>query len=179
MLSASQIEVQCAKMDARLTEWSSSPLAKPGLVFGPKDLTGAWRRLNAQLKGMAAYDAQGDLIDVEVTAVNAGPRYGVGPDTDKWAIELGSEAVKRQSGDILTDAEILGLREGLEPPFANDQLVQLTYARIKRNIVHRDSDARPTSSAAGAAAVLRALVSAATTVDLVGASSAEPATPQR
>ena len=160
MPSESQIEAQCAKMDARIAEWASAHLASPGLVMARKGPDG-WLRKLEQLKGLAAYDVNGDLCaaGTAVTASNAGSRFGEGPDTKQWAIELGEynggEGTHR---DILTDEEVVKLPEDADQPL-NDHLVQLRggLPRLKRHIVERDPEAKPTGSKVGAAAVLRKL----------------------
>ena len=158
MLSEDQIAVQCSKMDVRLREWASAHLPCPGLISEPKGPDG-WRRHPHQLVGLAPYDQDGNLINgaVAITPANAGPRYGEGPDTDSFAIRLGTIVLEGQANFLLTDEEVSGLREDPEN-LANDQLVKLGYLRIKANVLDRDAAARPTSSAAGAAAVLRYMV---------------------
>ena len=146
------------KMDVRLREWASAHQPCPGLISEPKGPDG-WRRHPHQLVGLAPYDQDGNLINgaVAITPANAGPRYGEGPDTDSFAIRLGTIVLEGQANFLLTDEEVSGLREDTEN-LANDQLVKLGYLRIKANVLDRDAAARPTSSAAGAAAVLRYMV---------------------
>ena len=64
VLSREQIEVQAAKMDARLTEWAHSYRQDPGCldVRAPKSEHG-WQRQPNQLKGLRAYGDTGEPVD--------------------------------------------------------------------------------------------------------------------
>ena len=172
MLSEDQAAVQCSKMEPRLREWASAHRPSPGLISEPEGPDG-WARSPAQMTGLAPYDAAGNRIGGDITPANAGPRYGEGPDTDRWAIELGTESTEGKSDDILTDEVVLGLLEDIDVP-PNDKLVQLGYVRLKRNIASRDTDVGPTNSAAGAAAVVRHMARQATELGAAVAVQGEP-----
>jgi hypothetical protein len=172
LLSASQVEAQCAKMDARLTEWATAHLTDPGLVKEPKRSDGSWSRKAEQLKGLAAY-VNGDLSPgTAITPENARSRFGQAQDTGPWAMALGAALAEKYTKEILTDAEVLGLTEDVVN-IAHDQLVQLGYRRLKANIKSRDSKAKPTNAAVTAAAVLRKMARES------AEAAASPASPAR
>ena len=86
VLSREQIEVQAAKMDARLTEWAHSYRQDPGCldVRAPKSEHG-WQRQPNQLKGLRAYGDTGEPVDgVARNAASSRERLAILAGSGRW-----------------------------------------------------------------------------------------------
>ncbi|MEE3215663.1 MAG: hypothetical protein VX259_08845, partial [Pseudomonadota bacterium] len=114
VLSEAQIQLQAAKMDARLTEWASAAQAAPGLITSEREQAGGkwyWVRKPQQLKGLCAVDGAGKVIaDAKITAANVAELFGPGPDYDAMAQRIGVAApvAPTRAERVLTNAQLVG-----------------------------------------------------------------------
>ena len=135
VLSEAQIQLQAAKMDARLTEWASAAQAAPGLITSEREQAGGkwyWVRKPQQLKGLCAVDGAGKVIaDAKITAANVAELFGPGPDYDAMAQRIGVAApvAPTRAERVLTNAQLVGA-----DALSTEQLIQLGHKCLKLNI---------------------------------------------